>query len=100
MGILAEGGFQVLSFECCVLSVWGRDVRIRPERTQTWEEVGAGWVFEEAEGGGFVGAFEGGSVGGVAVLDFVVFAGGVDDADFAGVDFLVVEFVVGDDFRT
>ena len=43
-------------------------------------------------------AFEGGLVGGVAVFDFVVFAGGVDDADFAGVDFLVVEIGVGDDF--
>jgi hypothetical protein len=49
---------------------------------------------------GSVHAFEGGSVGGVAVFDFVVFAWGVDDADLAGVDFLVVEIVVGDDFGT
>ena len=43
-------------------------------------------------------AFEGGCVRGVAVFNFVVFAGGVDDADFAGVDFLVVEIGVGDYF--
>ena len=62
--------------------------------------MGTGWVFEVAQGAGCVQAFEGGLVRGVAVFDFVVFAGGVDDADFAGVDFLVVEAVVGDDFGT
>ena len=60
--------------------------------------MGAGWILEKAEGGGFVHAFEGGLVRGVAVFDFIMFAGGVDDADFAGVDFLVVEIGVGDYF--
>ena len=60
--------------------------------------MGAGWVFEKAEGSRFVEAFEGGLVRRVAVFDFVVFAGGVDDAYFAAVDFLIIEIGVGDDF--
>ena len=71
---------------------------ILAEGAEAGKIVGAGWVLEEAEGGGFVEALEGGSVRRVTVFDFVVFAGGVDDAYFAGVDFLIVEIGVGDDF--